>query len=604
VLAACAADAACNTAYPNLSKTLRATLIRLNDAPLTVKGEAFTGDDLVDWMFNAAYSAEQIILIPAMIAAAANGDIAFLETHTPPPGTLEAASSGIAAYLSVQCNEEIAFGSLDKFMTQVNDADPLVAALGRNNLHEFTSCTIWQSGQAPVVEDTPVTSDIPTLILNGEFDPATPREDGYLAAETLSNATVLDFPGEGHGVIFRACAVTLMHKFLNTLDGASLDTSCIAQDYGAPKFVLPFQQASGTPAIVTELQAKMDEEIAANPTIPGQLLTVIAPSAGVDVDLAAGVVDFASGSPLEPGAAFRIASVTKTFTAAAVLRLVEMGEVDLDASIEQYVSAESVAILKADGYATHRITVRQLLLHTSGIADFAGRNPAYALALFDNPSRVWTRAEQIQFAVDTADPVGEPGAQYSYSDTGYSLLGEMIQRRTGQNLGAAVRSLLNYERLGLTATYWEQFEPVPAGAFMAHQYFGEVDITAMLHPTADLYGAGGLVSTTRDLAVFYRALLRGEVFESSDMLDIMLTIPETNLKAEAGLMDAAMGIYRLSGDGLICWTHSGSWGGIVLYCPALDIAIARSINQAKQQSVSLLSVVNPALIYVMDNQRR
>jgi D-alanyl-D-alanine carboxypeptidase len=219
--------------------------------------------------------------------------------------------------------------------------------------------------------------------------------------------------------------------------------------------------------------------------------------------------------------------------------------------------------------------------------------------LFDNPSRVWTRAEQIQFAVDTADPVGEPGGQYSYSDTGYSLLGELIEQQTGQSLGAAVRSLLDYERLGLTATYWEQFEDAPAGTFMAHQYVGEVDITAMLHSTADLYGAGGMVSTTHDLALFFRALVRGEVFERAETLEIMLTIPETNMGADDGVMDAAMGIYRLSGDGLTCWTHSGSWGVIVLYCPELDIAIARSINQANQQNVSLLSVVNSALIYIL-----
>lgn len=353
--------------------------------------------------------------------------------------------------------------------------------------------------------------------------------------------------------------------------------------------------------IVTQLQTQMEDEIAATPGIPGQLLTVIAPDAGLDVDLAAGVVDVASGSALAPGAAFRIASVTKTFTAAAVLRLVEMGDVDLDASIEAYVSPQSIAVLQADGYATDAITVRHLLLHTSGIADFASQNPAYAAALQENPTREWTRLEQIQFAVDTADPLGAPGAQYGYSDTGYSLLGELIERQTGQNLGAAVRSLLDYDRLGLRATYWEQFEPAPAGTFTAHQYYGEQDMTAQLHPSADLYGAGGLVSDTRDLALFFRALLRGEVFARAETLDTMLTIPDTNISEEEGSGDAAMGIFRLSGAGLTCWLHTGSWGVIAIYCPELDAAVARSINQANQQDVGLLSLVNAALVYVREN---
>ncbi|MDX1991389.1 MAG: alpha/beta fold hydrolase [bacterium] len=959
VLAACASDAACNAAYPDLSETLRATITRLNDSPLTVNGEAFTGDVLAAWLFRSAYRADRITLIPALIAAAATGDVLSLEANNPiPRAELELAALGVAAYLSVNCNEEIAFSSLDELMSQVNDADPLVAAIGRNHVQEYTSCAIWQSGTADAVENTPVTSDIPTLILNGEFDPTTPVGDGYLAAETLSNVSVLDFPGQGHGMIFSECAVVLMHMFLNTLDGASLETSCIAQEYGAPAFVLPgtpsadesasaqlsdalqqyadatfsagstaaiavqvtvgdetlravvgsrdgtvpaepgdrfrigsmsktfvaatafrmaedgllnldalaaeylpddvvnqianldgsdgvtvrqllamqsgipdylatstfqaqlradpdfswtaadaltyayglpalfapgdnvsysntnyllaqlvMEQAGGAPLhelirsyildplnlddtysqsfetladsaestlvvgyhdwdgdgvpedvsaindgfglgdgglisttqdittfyrallidqtlltadslaqmmtfadgdddvygvgldqwdtefgpaighsggvlgflslgvvlpdanlmivvlcattecvpediaqmvavsldsilsaspsadhtdLSTALQSQMDEEIAANPIIPGQLLTVIAPEVGIDVDLAAGVVDFASGSPLEPGAAFRIASVTKTFTAAAVLRLVEMGEVDLDASIEQYVSDESIAILQADGYVTDAITVRQLLLHTSGIADFSAGNPAYFSAVLGEPERVWTQPDQVQFAVDTADPVGDPGAQYSYSDTGYILLGELIERQTGQNLGAAVRALLDYERLGMTNTYWERLESVPDRLEMSHQYFGDVDITESLDPSVDLFGGGGLVSTSRDLAVFFRALLRGEVFEQAQTLETMLTIPETNRGVQDG-MDAGMGIFRISGDGLTCWTHGGFWGVIALYCPDLDIAIARSINQANQQNVSLLSLVNPALIYVMEN---
>jgi D-alanyl-D-alanine carboxypeptidase len=396
---------------------------------------------------------------------------------------------------------------------------------------------------------------------------------------------------------------------------AAQDTPAARYAYAAPftievcppEFVLPDAMtadaisALSCPSLIAELQAQIDDEIAANPEIPGQLLTVIAPTAGLNFDLAAGVVDVESGDALQPGAAFRIASVTKTFTAAAVLRLVEMGRVDLDASIEAYISAESIAVLRADGYATEAITVRHLLTHTSGIADFASQNPAYTLALLENPTREWTRIDQIQFAVDTADPVGEPGGQYSYSDTGYSLLGELIEAVSGQPIAAAVHDLIGYDRLGLSNTYWETFEPAPVGTIMAHQYAGDYDITAALSPTADLYGAGGLVSTTRDLAVFFRALLRGEVFDQPDTLDIMLTVPDVGIGADGGVMDAAMGIFRLSGAGLTCWLHSGSWGVLAIYCPDLDVAVARSIQQMNQQNVGLLSVVNPVLIHILDS---
>lgn len=349
--------------------------------------------------------------------------------------------------------------------------------------------------------------------------------------------------------------------------------------------------------IITTLQTLIDNEIAANPAIPGQLLSVIAPDVGLDADFAAGVVDFESGIALEPGARFRIASVTKTFTAAAVLRLVEQGQVDLDASIEQYVSAESIALLQGDGFATDRITVRHLLLHTSGIPDFSD-TPAYSAASFEEPERVWTQREQIAFAMEIADPVGEPGEQYSYSDTGYILLGELIERQTGQSLGAAVRTQLNYERLGLNSTYWEVQETARGETALAHQYFGEFDMTVMLSPTIDLFGGGGMVSTTRDLVLFFRALLRGEVFEQPETLDTMLTIPQSNIDLPGG-EDGAMGIFRLSGEELNCWFHPGFWGVLAMYCPDLDVAIARSINQAENTTLS--SVLNPILTYVSEN---
>ena len=154
--------------------------------------------------------------------------------------------------------------------------------------------------------------------------------------------------------------------------------------------------------------------------------------------------------------------MTKTFVAAAVLRLVEEGKVKLDAPITEYVSPESLAVLRTDKYDLDHITVRQLLQHTSGLYDYA-TDDAYDQANVSDPAHRWTRLEQLQFAVDHGHPLAPPGKRFSYADTNYILLGEIIERATGTSLPAAVRELLHLDRLGLDHTYWEILEPTPPG---------------------------------------------------------------------------------------------------------------------------------------------
>jgi len=324
----------------------------------------------------------------------------------------------------------------------------------------------------------------------------------------------------------------------------------------------------------TALVSLASDVVGGAPSIPGLLLHVQAPSQGLDVSVAAGLDDRASGAPLQPDAGFRIASNTKTFTAAVTLRLVEQGALVLDDPIAGRLAPATVDALQTGGYRPEAITIRQLLLHTSGIYDY-GQDPAYQAAVAADFAKRWTRIEQVQWAVDHGHPTGAPGERYAYSDTGYILLGEIVERATGTSLATAVRGLLDFDGLGLDATYWESLEPVPPGvAGRAHQYVGDLDGYS-LDPSFDLYGAAGLVSTTEDLSAFYRALLRGEVFDRPETLATMLEIPASNADVRAG-----MGIFRHDVAGTTCWGHAGMWGTFVVTCPQIDVTIAASIDQA------------------------
>jgi D-alanyl-D-alanine carboxypeptidase len=234
-----------------------------------------------------------------------------------------------------------------------------------------------------------------------------------------------------------------------------------------------------------------------------------------------------------------------------------------------------VELLRQDGYAVDAITIRQLLQHTSGLHDYA-EDPNYEAEVIADPSRRWTRADQVGEATRLGDPLGPPGQQFAYSDTDYILLGDVIERSTGKTLGAAYRDLLDLDRLGLRSTWQESIDPVPAGTpARAHQLIADLD-SYDADPSFDLYGGGGLVSTTADLAHFYRALLGGEIFRDPATLRAMLEVPVTN---EAS--GAASGLFRSDvQDQGPCWSHSGFWGTYVITCPAVDVTVAVSVFQA------------------------
>jgi D-alanyl-D-alanine carboxypeptidase len=280
----------------------------------------------------------------------------------------------------------------------------------------------------------------------------------------------------------------------------------------------------------------------------------------------------------------RLASNTKTFVAAAILRLWEEGRLALDASLVDHLPSDALQVLARDGYQPAAITIRHLLTHTSGLFDY-GDSPVFGRTIEADPTHRWTRTEQLQAAMDGGDPYGPPGEVYRYSDTGYILLGDIIERTSGQPLAAALRQLLDYAQLGLASTWLETLEPPPAGAKeRAHQYLGDVD-TCGWDPSFDLYGGGGLVSTVGDLARFIRGLFTGGVYKRPATSETMLTtiMAERGGPAYHGQRQVP-GVYRMGvavreTDGVTIYMHGGFWGTLAAYVPSVDVAISATVTQ-------------------------
>ncbi len=360
--------------------------------------------------------------------------------------------------------------------------------------------------------------------------------------------------------------------------------------------------ATGPRGLEDGLRTFAADSVAAAGFDGGVAVHVDAPSLGLAWEDALGAADPATGEAMTPAHPVRIASNTKTYVAAAVLRLWEQGRVDLDAPISTYLPGDLLSILESDGYRPGAITVRHLLTHTSGLYDH-GEAESYGAAIVADPQHRWSRAEQVRLCVQEGDPVGEPGAVYNYSDTGYVLLGRILEEVAGANLAGAVWSVVDRRRLGLGSTWFESLEPRPAGVrARAHQFFGDVDVTGF-DPSFDLWGGGGIAATVGDMARFTRALFAGEVFEDPATLETMLSTFD-GVRAAPGASDRAlppgayrMGIWVLPYDGVTLYRHTGFWCTSATWVPELDLVVTVTVNQ--HEAGPLLYTLQDGLVDVV-----
>lgn len=359
--------------------------------------------------------------------------------------------------------------------------------------------------------------------------------------------------------------------------------------------LLLLAQVPTADTVAVRLQTLADSVLLARPRIPGIVIHVESTRDGRQWTVAAGLGDTARRLPLRPDQPLRVASVAKTYVAAAILRLVERGVIALDDPIERHLPAHLVAELRRDSIRTDVITMEQLLAHRAGLDEHTALR-SYLAAWYTEPRKRWTREEQVRLLVDSLQPVGPPGGQFKYSDTGYVLLGAIVERYTGKSLGAGVRELVGFERLGLTRTWWETLEPQPAGvADRAHQYISGKD-TYDIDPSFDLYGGGGIAAPLAEVAAFMSKLQGGQVFERPATLDTMLAVRSPGFMAGYGL-----GIFRVNSQGRIGVGHSGYWGVTALHYAAEGFTVAVAVTEQSQGN-AIYAVAGATLRAVLDAQ--
>jgi D-alanyl-D-alanine carboxypeptidase len=277
--------------------------------------------------------------------------------------------------------------------------------------------------------------------------------------------------------------------------------------------LVPAVGQATTPSAAPRAALQRELEKAINPRVPGAVL--IARDGNHTVRLASGYAALKHRTPMRPGDRFRVGNITTSFVATVVLQLVAEGKLALDDTVESRLPG---AI--ANGGA---ITLRHLLNMRSGLFDYLGDGDTTVTDLLfgKDPTHRWSPLELIAISNRHA-PRFAPDTAWSYCNTCYVLLGQIIERTTGHPLGDQLRQRV-FVPAGLRATSFDT-EPRITGPH-AHGYerlrkSRLTDVTA-ISPTY-AWAAGAIVSTADDVARFYSKLYRGQLLRP-DLLDAMQT---------------------------------------------------------------------------------
>ncbi len=244
IVTRCAQSADCATAYPDLKQELaelrrqfgaQKSMITIDDpnSGLPLKVE-FNRNMLNASLRFLSYNATQASLLPTLLHRAAGGALAPLAAQTVMTARQVADQIASGMQNSVICTEDVPFfaaAGIDRaaIVRTYQGADQLDALL--------EICKLWPRGAVDADLHSPLTSDIPTLLLSGELDPVTPPAYAQRAAEGLARHRHLILSGEGHGQVNTGCVPRLMAEFLDSAAPTRLDAACLEGHKAAPFFI-------------------------------------------------------------------------------------------------------------------------------------------------------------------------------------------------------------------------------------------------------------------------------------------------------------------------------------------------------------------------------
>ncbi|MEO3793801.1 serine hydrolase domain-containing protein [Nonomuraea sp. B10E15] len=298
----------------------------------------------------------------------------------------------------------------------------------------------------------------------------------------------------------------------------------------------------------------------------------------------AGVGDLRTKAEVPVDGQVRIASNTKTFTAVTVLQLVGEGKVELDEPIETYLPK----LLRGKSGDGRTITVRQLLQHTSGLPNYTRWMPN----ILDVRNKYSSPKDLLKTAFAHKASF-RPGKKWEYSNTGYIVLGLLIEKIDGKPVGDAITDRV-IKRIGLRDTYWPAKrvktirERHPKG-YASRKPGGKlIDIT---HLDPSWGGAAGqLIATPSDLNRFWLALMNGKLLKPAQLKAMKKTVKAPGMPAG---WEYGLGLMKMPVSCGTAWGHGGDIDGYETRGGVTDKGRAATV------AVTTLPATEPAAMSVI-----
>lgn len=308
--------------------------------------------------------------------------------------------------------------------------------------------------------------------------------------------------------------------------------------------------------------------------IPGLAITVYTPDTG-SWSHTEGFANVEKEIPLNTRHVHYLQSVSKTYMAVAILKLFEAGRLDLDAPFTTYL--DDAVLNSIPG--SDKITVRMLLNHTSGLPEY-NTHPEIVSRIMQDPLRVFGVSDLLACLRDSSLE-SEPGTQYRYRNTNYTVLSLIGDAITGDHVAYINKEIL--EKLGLRETWYLTKDNYQDDIPLVDSYW---DVLMEERPAniskfqkanvASLKGDDGLVCTTEDAVKFLNGLMRGDLLKQET-----LTMMQEWVKNDAGEPRYGLGLTYYDLDVTYGIGHSGGGigaGCVLLYLPELQATVFLATN--------------------------
>ena len=336
--------------------------------------------------------------------------------------------------------------------------------------------------------------------------------------------------------------------------------------------ISPAKAQPFNPQLAAMLQDTLNYYVSSITNIKGMSASVYLPGQGTWQGTAG--VSY-SGHPITPDMEFGIASNTKLFVAAAMLKLAESNKISLNDSLKKW--------LPTYKNINPNITIRQLLNHTSGVQDPIFLSP-WIDTIMKNPTRIFTPTEVLSWV---GNPVFAAGTSWGYSNVNYILAGMVAESATGFHISKIIRDSI-LTPLNLTNTFYDVKEPVLGT--IAHRWYNTIDYNDTSRVGVNTAGgcAGSLFSTSGDMAKWYHALMSGQLLKPASFTELTNFVYTYGPSYTYGL-----GLESQVWFGHTTYGHGGSiWGyrSKVFYDPCMGAVVFGIANSypAGMDGVTLL----------------